>query len=184
MAQNNYEIKNIKNTSASIGLSNNSYVDGLNVEWTFDGQPAGTGNSITFDPSEKVPGPYTVAASVDYPIALSDSLDIGVVKVALTNDIAGCPHCLDGYVFYLSDDSYIGDMQVEWTIEPDLLGGATVNACPTNNLAAIFSPGELGQNYTITAKLNGFDCSDTTEVRVFVPGLIDQKFSLWTIRAY
>ncbi|MDD4016430.1 MAG: hypothetical protein PHV28_00665 [Kiritimatiellae bacterium] len=86
------------------------------------------------------------------------------------HELLGCPHCLAGTVFALTNSYAPGG--VIWKITPTVAGGATIAG---SSQSAVFSPGSIGTNYTITATSAAVSaCSNTAHVTVCVPGPITQ----------
>jgi hypothetical protein len=86
------------------------------------------------------------------------------------HELFGCPRCLAGTVFALTNSYAQGG--VTWTITPQVPGGATISG---NGKTATFQPGTVGTNYTIAAFSVALPaCSNTAHVTVCVPGPITQ----------
>lgn len=86
-------------------------------------------------------------------------------------ELLGCPRCLENTVFSLTNSYAPGG--VIWTLSPQVPDGATLDG---GGEAAIFQPGNIGTNYTITATSIAIPaCSNTAHVTVCVPGPITAK---------
>ncbi len=86
------------------------------------------------------------------------------------SELLGCPRCLAGTVFALTNSYAPGG--VVWAISPQVPGGATIAG---NGKTAVFQPGTVGTNYTVTAASSAVSaCSNTAHVTVCVPGPITQ----------
>jgi len=84
------------------------------------------------------------------------------------HELFGCPRCLAGTVFALTNSYAPGG--VTWAITPQVPGGATISG---NGKTATFQPGTVGTNYTVSASSIALPaCSNTAHVTVCVPGPI------------
>lgn len=94
-------------------------------------------------------------------------LTLHSIDIVQTN-LFGCPHCLANTEFTLTNSYAPGG--VIWAISPQVPGGATIAG---NGQTAVFHPGTVGTNYTVTATSASVPaCSDTAYVTVCVPGPI------------
>lgn len=97
-------------------------------------------------------------------------LTLHSIDIVQTN-LFGCPHCLANTEFTLTNSYAPGG--VIWAISPQMPGGATIAG---NGQTAVFHPGTVGTNYTVTATSAAVPaCSDTAHVTVCVPGPITVK---------